>query len=55
MFALAVERILRSYLGLSERGLVVGVLEEAAVGQRLEKGDQIGFLIVRDGEAGDQG
>src|SRR4051795_8723154 len=42
-------------LELPERGLVLGVLKEAAVGQRLEKGDQIGFLIVRDGEAGDQG
>ena len=40
---------------LAKRRLVLGIGEEAVVGERLEKGDQVGFLGLRQGEAGDQG
>jgi hypothetical protein len=39
---------------LSKRRLMLGIGEEAVVGERLEKGDQIGFLAVLQGKAGDQ-
>ena len=40
---------------LAKRRLVLGIGEEAVVGKRLEEGDQVGLLGIRQGEAGDEG